>query len=70
MGVFEKMEFKDLVMQRYATKKFNGKRISDDRISELLGAGAIRALCPEPSAVEDQNSYRPENKRATPPGIE
>jgi nitroreductase / dihydropteridine reductase len=30
------MEFKDLVMQRYATKKFNGKRISDDRISDLL----------------------------------
>jgi nitroreductase / dihydropteridine reductase len=34
--VFEKMEFKDIVMQRYATKKFDGKKISDDRISELL----------------------------------
>jgi nitroreductase len=34
--VFEKMEFKDIVMQRYATKKFDGKRISEDRISELL----------------------------------
>ena len=30
------MEFKDIVMQRYATKKFDGKRISEDRISELL----------------------------------
>lgn len=30
------MEFKDIVMQRYATKKFDGKKISDDRISELL----------------------------------
>jgi nitroreductase / dihydropteridine reductase len=35
-GVFEKMEFKDIVMQRYATKKFDGKKISEDRISELL----------------------------------
>lgn len=30
------MKFKDIVMQRFATKKFDGKRISEDRISELL----------------------------------
>jgi nitroreductase len=30
------MEFKDIVMQRYATKKFDGKKINNDRISELL----------------------------------
>jgi nitroreductase len=30
------MKFKDIVMQRIATKKFDGKRISEDRISELL----------------------------------
>jgi len=30
------MQFKDIVMQRYATKKFDGKKISEDRISELL----------------------------------
>jgi nitroreductase len=32
----ERMKFKDIVMQRFATKKFDGKRISEDRISELL----------------------------------
>src|SRR4030042_3132966 len=30
------MQFKDSVMQRYATKKFDGKKISEDKISELL----------------------------------
>ena len=30
------MQFKDIVMQRYATKKFDGKKISEDRIGELL----------------------------------
>jgi nitroreductase/dihydropteridine reductase len=30
------MEFKDIVMQRYATKKFDGKRIPDDKIRELI----------------------------------
>ena len=30
------MEFKDIVMQRYATKKFDGKRIPDDKIKELI----------------------------------
>jgi len=30
------MQFKDSVMQRYATKKFDGKKISGDKISELL----------------------------------
>jgi len=30
------MQFKDTVMQRYATKKFDGKKISEDKISELL----------------------------------
>jgi len=30
------MQFKDIVMQRYATKKFDGKKISEDKISELL----------------------------------
>jgi nitroreductase / dihydropteridine reductase len=32
----ERMQFKDIVMQRYATKKFDGKKISEDKISELL----------------------------------
>jgi nitroreductase len=30
------MQFKDMVMQRYATKKFDSKKISDGKISELL----------------------------------
>jgi nitroreductase len=30
------MEFKDIVMQRYATKKFDGKKISEEKIRELL----------------------------------
>ena len=30
------MQFKDIVMQRYATKKFDGKKISEYKISELL----------------------------------
>ena len=30
------MQFKDIVMQRYAVKKFDGKKVSDDMISELL----------------------------------
>jgi nitroreductase len=30
------MQFKDIVMQRYATKKFDGKKISEDMVGELL----------------------------------
>jgi len=30
------MQFKDIVMQRYAVKKFDGKKVSDDMISDLL----------------------------------
>lgn len=30
------MEFKDVVMGRYATKKFDGKQIPDDKIGELV----------------------------------
>lgn len=30
------MEFKDIVMQRYATKKFNGKKIPEEKINELI----------------------------------
>ena len=30
------MQFKDIVLQRYATKKFDGKKISEESISELL----------------------------------
>ncbi|NTV23143.1 MAG: NAD(P)H-dependent oxidoreductase [Nanoarchaeota archaeon] len=30
------MEFKDIVMLRYATKKFDGKKIPDAKINELL----------------------------------
>ncbi len=30
------MEFRDVVMQRYATKKFDGKRIPDGKIKELI----------------------------------
>jgi nitroreductase len=30
------MEFKDVVMQRYATKKFDGKKIPDAKINELI----------------------------------
>jgi nitroreductase/dihydropteridine reductase len=30
------MQFKDIVMNRYATKKFDGKKISEDKISDLL----------------------------------
>ena len=30
------MEFKDIVMQRYATKKFDGRKIDQARIDELL----------------------------------
>lgn len=30
------MQFKDIVMQRYAVKKFDGKKVSEDMISELL----------------------------------
>src|SRR4030067_2098600 len=30
------MEFKDIVMQRYATKKFDGKRIPEAKVNELL----------------------------------
>jgi nitroreductase/dihydropteridine reductase len=30
------MQFKDIVMQRYATKKFDGRKISKEKIGELL----------------------------------
>jgi nitroreductase / dihydropteridine reductase len=30
------MEFKDMVMQRYATKEFDGKKIPQEMISELI----------------------------------
>ena len=30
------MEFKDIVMQRYATKKFDGRRVPEARIKELF----------------------------------
>jgi nitroreductase/dihydropteridine reductase len=30
------MPFKDIVMQRYATKKFDGRKISEEKIGELL----------------------------------
>ena len=30
------MQFKDIVMQRYAVKKFDGRLIDEDKISELL----------------------------------
>lgn len=30
------MEFKDIVMQRYATKKFDGRKIPEDKITELV----------------------------------
>lgn len=30
------MEFKEIVMKRYATKKFDGKRVPDDKIRELI----------------------------------
>jgi len=30
------MEFKDIVMSRYASKKFDGKKISDEDLEELL----------------------------------
>ncbi len=30
------MEFADIVMQRYATKKFDGRKIGDDKIREIL----------------------------------
>jgi len=30
------MEFKDIVMQRYAAKKFDGRKISEEKIGELL----------------------------------
>jgi nitroreductase / dihydropteridine reductase len=30
------MEFKDIVMQRYATKKFDGRRVPEEKIDQLL----------------------------------
>lgn len=30
------MQFKDIVMERYATKKFDGAKIPDDKIDELM----------------------------------
>lgn len=30
------MEFKDIVMKRYATKKFDGKKIEEKKVAELL----------------------------------
>jgi hypothetical protein len=30
------MEFKELLMARYATKKFNGQKIDENKIDELL----------------------------------
>lgn len=30
------MQFKDIVMQRYATKKFDGKKIPEEKIDELI----------------------------------
>lgn len=30
------MEFKDIVMQRYATKKFDGRKIGEEKVAELL----------------------------------
>ena len=30
------MQFKDIVMERYATKKFDGNRIPDEKIDELM----------------------------------
>ncbi len=30
------MEFKELLMERYATKKFNGQKIDDEKIDEIM----------------------------------
>ena len=30
------MEFKDIVMSRYATKKFDGKKLPESKINEVL----------------------------------
>ena len=30
------MEFKEIVMQRYAVKKFNGKVVPEEKINELI----------------------------------
>jgi nitroreductase / dihydropteridine reductase len=30
------MEFRDIVMKRYATKKFDGKKIPEAKINELI----------------------------------
>ena len=30
------MEFKEIVMQRYATKQFDGKIVPEEKINELL----------------------------------
>jgi nitroreductase len=43
------MEFKDVVRQRYATKKFDGKKIPDEKIAEL-----IEMICLAPSALNLQ----------------
>jgi len=32
----ERMEFKEIVMQRYATKKFDGRKVADATIRELI----------------------------------
>ena len=36
MMVKSPMEFHDIVMQRYATKKFDGRRVPEEKIRELL----------------------------------
>jgi len=62
------MLFKDIVMQRYAVKKFDGKKVSEDLISELLEL--VRFA---PSAINLQpwkiHRHRSDGKGATPSGI-
>ena len=62
------MEFRDIVMKRYATKKFDGKKIPEAKINEL-----IELIRFAPSAInlqrleEYEGDYRSENQGAVIP---
>ena len=40
----ETMEFREIVMSRYATKKFDGRSIPEGKVSELLEIGTVRSF--------------------------
>jgi len=48
------MEFKDVVKNRYSCKKYNGKKVEEDKLEAILNAGR---LAPTAKNLQEQRIY-------------